>query len=110
MIMIVNRRMFSAMLAGTIAAPRMAVAQAKDRSAFYSGVGGQLAQFEVDFDAATLTKRASVRLPGGIQYAWQHPSRAHLYVATSSGGVWLGPVPRSPPNKQHLTAFRTAPS
>jgi 6-phosphogluconolactonase len=110
MIMIVNRRMFSAMLAGTIAAPRMAVAQAKDRSAFYSGVGGQLAQFEVDFDAATLTKRASVRLPGGIQYAWPHPSRTHLYVATSSGGVGIAPVPGYPPNEHHLTAFRVASS
>ena len=38
--MIVNRRNFSAMLAGTLAAPRMAFAQAKERSAFYSGVGG----------------------------------------------------------------------
>jgi 6-phosphogluconolactonase len=110
MIMIVNRRMFSAMLAGAIAAPRAALAQAKDRSAFYSGVGGQLTQFEVDFDAATLTKRASVRLPGGIQYAWPHPSRTHLYVATSSGGVGIAPVPGYPPDEHHLSAFRVAAS
>jgi 6-phosphogluconolactonase len=110
MIMAVNRRMFSAMLAGTIAAPRTAFAQAKDRSAFYSGVGGQLTQFEVDFDAATLTKRASVKLPGGVQYAWPHPSRTHLYVATSSGGVGIAPVPGYPPNEHHLTAFRVASS
>jgi 6-phosphogluconolactonase (cycloisomerase 2 family) len=110
MIMIVNRRMFSAMLAGAIAAPRTALAQAKDRSAFYSGVGGQLTQFEVDFDAATLTKRASVRLPGGIQYAWPHPSRTHLYVATSSGGVGIAPVPGYPPDEHHLTAFHVASS
>jgi hypothetical protein len=74
--MIVNRRKFSAMLAGTLAAPRMAFGLAKDSSAFYSGVGGQLTQFDVDFDAATLTKRASVRLPGGIQYAWRQPRPA----------------------------------
>jgi len=106
----INRRIFSAMLAGTVAAPRMAFAQAKDRSAFYSGVGGQLTQFDVDFDAATLTKRASVRLPGGIQYAWPHPSRTHLYVASSSGGVGIAPVPGYPPNEHHLTAFRLASS
>jgi hypothetical protein len=64
--MTINRRTFSTILAGTLAAPRLAVAQTKDRSAFYSGVGGQLAQFDVDFDAATLTKRSSVRLPGGL--------------------------------------------
>src|SRR5258708_22007209 len=104
--MTVNRRTFSAMLAGTVAAPRMALAQAKDRSAFYSGVGGQLTQFDVDFDAAALSKRTSVKLPGGIQYAWPHPSRTHLYVATSSGGVAISPVPGYPPNEHHLTAFR----
>jgi 6-phosphogluconolactonase len=110
MIMIVNRRMFSTMLAGAIAAPRTALAQAKGRSAFYSGVGGQLTQFEVDFDAATLTKRASVRLLGGIQYAWPHPSRTHLYVATSSGGVGIAPVPGYAPDEHHLTAFHVAAS
>jgi 6-phosphogluconolactonase len=108
--MTVNRRTFSAMLAGAVAAPRMAFAQAKDRSAFYSGVGGQLTQFEVDFDAATLTKRASVTLPGGIQYAWPHPSRNYFYVATSSGGVGIAPVPGYPPNEHHLSAFRVASS
>src|ERR1700686_3109536 len=110
MIMIVNRRTFSAMLAGTIVAPRTALAQAEDRSALYSGVGGQLTQFEVDFDAAALAKRASVRLPGGVQYAWPHPSRTHLYVATSSGGVGIAPVPGYPPDEHHLTAFRVASS
>jgi 6-phosphogluconolactonase len=108
--MIVNRRRFSAMLAGTLAAPRMAFAQAKDQSAFYSGVGGQLTHFEVDFAAAALTKRASVKLPGGIQYAWPHPSRRYLYVASSSGGVGIAPVPGYPPNEHHLTAFRLASS
>jgi len=108
--MIIDRRTFSVMLAGTMAAPRMAFAQAKDRSAFYSGVGGQLTQFEVDFDAATLSKRASVRLPGGIQYAWPHPSRRYLYVATSSGGVGIAPVPGYPPDEHYLMAFRVASS
>src|ERR1700722_10059685 len=108
--MTVNRRAFSAMLAGTLAAPRMALAQAKDRSAFYSGVGGQLSHYEVDFDAATLARRESVKLPGGIQYAWPHPSRRYLYVATSSGGVGIAPVPGYSPDEHFLMAFRIAPS
>ena len=91
--MTINRRTFSALLASAVAAPRMAFAQAKVNTAFYSGVGGQLTHFEIDFGAATLVKRASVTLPGGLQYAWPHPSRRYLYVATSSGGVGIAPVP-----------------
>jgi 6-phosphogluconolactonase len=107
--MMLNRRTFSAMLGSTLAAPRLALAQAKDRSAFYSGVGGQLTQYDLDFDAATLTRRASVTLPGGIQYAWPHPSRRYLYVAASSGGLGIAPVPGYPPDQHYLTAFRMAP-
>src|SRR5258706_8023776 len=107
--MIVNRRTFSTLLAGAIAAPRLAFAQAKTNCAFYSGVGGQLTHFEVDFDAATLAKRAAVTLPGGIQYAWPHPSRRHLYGATSTGGVGIAPVPGYPPNQHYLAAFRVTP-
>src|SRR5215475_2749136 len=107
--MIVNRRTFSTLLAGAIAAPRLAFAQAKTNCAFYSGVGGQLTHFEVDFGAAALAKRAAVTLPGGIQYAWPHPSRRHLYVATSSGGVGIAPVPGYPPDQHYLVAFRVTP-
>jgi hypothetical protein len=39
--MIANSRVFSTMLAGAVVAPRLAFAQAKNNSAFYSGVGGQ---------------------------------------------------------------------
>ena len=107
--MLVNRRSFSAMLAGAVAMPRLAFAQAKNNCAFYSGVGGQLTHYEVDFGAATLAKRAAVTLPGGIQYAWPHPSRRSLYVATSSGGVGIAPVPGYPPNQHYLAAFRVTP-
>jgi 6-phosphogluconolactonase len=108
--MTVNRRTFSAMLAATVAAPRMSFAQAKVNSAFYSGVGGQLTHFEVDFAAATLAKRASVTLPGGLQYAWPHPSRRYLYIATSSGGVGIAPVPGYRPDQHNLMAYHVAPS
>jgi 6-phosphogluconolactonase (cycloisomerase 2 family) len=109
-IMTVSRRTFSALLAGAVAAPRMSFAQVKDRSAFYSGVGPELTHYEVDFDAATLTRRGSVKLPGGIQYAWLHPSRRYLYVASSSGGVGIAPVPGFAPDLHRLTAFRVAPT
>ena len=107
--MSVNRRTFSATLATAIASPRLALAQAKDNCAFYSGVGGQLTHYEVDFGAATLAKRAAVTLPGGIQYAWPHPSRRYLYVATSTGGVGIAPVSGYPPNQHYLAAFRVTP-
>jgi 6-phosphogluconolactonase len=107
--MIVDRRTFSALLASAIAARGVALAQAKNNCAFYSGVGGQLTHFEVDFDAATLAKRATVTLPGGIQYAWPHPSRRYLYVATSSGGIGIAPVPGYPPDQHYLVAFRVTP-
>jgi 6-phosphogluconolactonase (cycloisomerase 2 family) len=107
--MIVNRRTFSTLVVGAIALPRLAFAQAKTNCAFYSGVGGQLTHFEVDFDGATLARRAAVTLPGGIQYAWPHPDRRHLYVATSSGGVGIAPVPGYPPDQHYLVAFRVTP-
>src|SRR5260370_287822 len=68
-----------------------------------------LVHFECDFDADTLAQRAAVTLPGGIQYAWTQPSRRHLYVATSSGGVGIAPVPGYPPNQHYLAAFRVTP-
>jgi 6-phosphogluconolactonase len=107
--MTVNRRTFSTLLAGAIAAPGAAFAQAKNNCAFYSGVGGQLTHFEVDFGSATLAKRAAVTLPGGVQYAWPHPDRRHLYVATSSGGVGIAPVPGYPVDQHYLAAFRVTP-
>src|SRR6266480_7779821 len=109
MTMLVDRRTFSATLAGALAMPRLAFAQAKDNCAFYSGVGGQLTHYEVDFAAATLAKRSAVTLPGGIQYAWPHPSRRYLYVATSTGGVGIATVRGYRPNQHYLAAFRVTP-
>jgi len=105
----VTRRTFSGMLAGALATPRLAFAQSKNNCAFYSGVGGQLTHYEVDFSAATFAKRAAVTLPGGIQYAWPHPGRRYLYVATSSGGVGIAPVAGYPPDQHYLAAFRVSP-
>ena len=96
-----SRRTFSAMLAGTVAAPRGAFARAaKKRMAFYSGVGTELTHYAVDVGADTLTKGGSVKMPGGIQYAWPSPSRKFLYVTSSTGG------PGFSGNEHHLAAFR----
>ncbi len=43
--------------------------------ALYSGVGTEFTHYDVDVDGTALTKRASVTLPDGTQYAWPHPSR-----------------------------------
>jgi hypothetical protein len=105
-----DRRTFTAMLAGTavapLLAPRLAFAQgAATKSAFYSGVGPELTHYEVDPDAATLTKRGSVKMGGTIQYAWPHPSRKYLYVTASSGGPG-----GSGGNDHYLGAFTISPS
>ena len=88
--MALDRRGFSAMLAGTVLAPGLSFAQGlatKARTALYSGVGTELTHYEVDTDAATLTRRNAVKMPGAIQYAWPHPSRRYLYVTSSTGGA-----------------------
>ena len=51
--------------------------------AFYQSIGDQLTQWDVDIDAATLTRRASITLPSKVQYVWAHPSRKFLTVSTS---------------------------
>jgi len=106
-----DRRTVSAMLAGAVAAPRFAFAQeSKEKSTFYSGVGNELTHYEVDASAATLAKRGSVKMPGGIQYAWPHPSRKYLYVTSSTGGPGFSPGPSFPPDQHHLAAFRIGPT
>ena len=70
------------------------------RVALYSAVGDELTHFEVDVDAATLTRRDTINVPSNVQYAWPHPSRRYLYVATSNRGS-------SPSaNFNHLSAYR----
>ena len=49
----------------------------------YASVGEQLAHYQVDVSNAALRRRAAYTLPANVQYAWPHPSRRYLYVATS---------------------------
>jgi hypothetical protein len=44
----------------------------------YAAVGAELTQYDVDIDAATLTKRGSLTLPANVQEAALHPSRRYL--------------------------------
>lgn len=89
----IDRRTFNAMLAGTVAMPGTTMpatswgqTPAKGRTVFYQSVGPELTLFDIDAEAATLTKRSAVTVPANIQYVWPHPSRRFLYVVSSDGG------------------------
>lgn len=56
------------------------------QTVYYASIGPELRVFDVEADAAALARRGAVMLPANIQYAWPHPSRRHLYVASSNGG------------------------
>jgi 6-phosphogluconolactonase len=56
------------------------------KTVYYSAIGPELSVFDIDADAGTLERRGAAMLPANIQYAWPHPSRRHLYVASSNGG------------------------
>jgi 6-phosphogluconolactonase (cycloisomerase 2 family) len=103
----INRRTFSTLLAGSVAAPALSPAvwaQTGKKMALYSGVGTEFTHYEVDVEGVALTKRGSVKLPDGVQYAWPHPNRKFLYVTSSSGG------PGTSGNSHHVMAFRIDPS
>ncbi len=76
------------------------------RLILYANVGPDLFHYDVDVDAATLTRRGSVTLPANVQYAWPHASRKFLYVATSDGASGMGAGGRT----HHLNALRIDPS
>jgi 6-phosphogluconolactonase len=95
-----SRRTVCALLAGSVSAPALSLAQGSAvKTAFYSGVWSDLTRYDIDFDAMTLARRSTVKLPGGIQYAWPHPSQRFLYVTTSTGG------PGMSGNSHHACAF-----
>ena len=95
-----SRRVFGTLLAGSISAPALSLAQnSQTKTAFYSGVWSDFTRYDIDPDAMTLTRRNTVKLPGGVQYAWPHPSRRFLYVTTSTGG------PGMSGNSHHVCAF-----
>jgi len=72
--------------------------------ALYAAVGPVLTRYEVDADAATLTRRESITMPTKVQYAWPHKSRKFFYVASSMSGPGSA---KGPPTAEHyLSAYR----
>src|SRR3989441_10844857 len=103
----IDRRTFMSLLATAAAAPRSSFAQGTSgRAALYSSVGPVLTHYDVDVEAAALTKRASVTLPANVQYAWPHASGRYLYVASSSSAPGTGPAG----TEHHVSAFRIDPA
>lgn len=68
--------------------------------ALYSAVDAALTHYEVDVEAATLTRKATIEVPSFVQYAWPHPTRRYLYVATSNRGPGLKA------DYNHVSAYR----
>jgi 6-phosphogluconolactonase len=101
-----SRRTFLSIVAGGLAAPRLASAQpAAQRAALYANVGAELTHYDVDVENAALIRRETVRLPAGVQYAWPHANRRVLYVASSSSASGYGPAG----TEHHVTALRIDP-
>lgn len=102
----INRRTFTTLLAGTVAAPSVARSQNETMSKkafFYVSLGPALTAYRMDADAATLTRGSTATLPANVQYAWPHPSGRYLYVASSNGGAASLGVKG---DKHYLTALR----
>lgn len=70
-------------------------------AALYSSVGNELTHYDIDVEGAALTKRATIKLPANVQYAWPHPSKRYLHVASSPRGP--GAAER---DGHHLSALR----
>ncbi|HLH90186.1 MAG TPA: beta-propeller fold lactonase family protein [Xanthobacteraceae bacterium] len=102
-----NRRTFLSAAAGSIATSGLASAQqSAPKAALYANVGAELTHYDVDVDKAELTKRETVTLPAGVQYAWPHASRRYLYVATSSSASGYGTAG----TEHHVTALAIDPA
>jgi 6-phosphogluconolactonase (cycloisomerase 2 family) len=79
---------------------------ANGKLALYANLGPRLTQYDVDVQAGTLTRRATVTLPANVQYAWPHANRRVLYVATSDGASGVG---GSAGSNHHVSALRIDP-
>ncbi len=74
--------------------------------ALYANLGPRLTHYDVDVEAATLTRRETVTLPANVQYAWPHRNRQFLYVATSDGQSGMGAAG----SNHHVSALRIDPT
>ena len=76
-----------------------------NKVSLYANVGPDLTQYDMDVDAAMLTRRGTVSLPANVQYVWPHASRRHLYVATSDSASGMG----RQGSTHHVSAFAIDP-
>ena len=82
-----DRRMFSALLAAALTAPQASRAQPRTGATmFYASVGPELTFYQVDPDGIELSRQGFLTLPANVQYAWPHPSANILYATWSNGG------------------------
>src|SRR6266700_2785156 len=96
-----TRRAATALLAASVAAPAIAeAAEPGGGVAFYNAVGPTLSCWRVDTESAALTRQEGVTLPALVQYAWRHPAKPVLYVASSN----FKPMGDAD-GKHHLAAF-----
>jgi 6-phosphogluconolactonase len=72
-------------------------------AALYASIGEELVHYALDARTGLLERRESVRLPANVQYAWPHPGRRFLYVATSPRGPGEGGASGG---NHHLCAYR----
>lgn len=69
----------------------------------YSAVGRDITRYDIDVASGTLTRRETIAALANVQYAWPHPSKRWLYVATSNRGKGLKA------DSNHVSAFRIDP-
>jgi 6-phosphogluconolactonase len=70
------------------------------RAVLYSAIDDEVTQYDVDVEAATLTRRGSIRAPSFVQEGWAHPSGRYLYLTTSNRGPGLKA------DLNHVSAYR----
>jgi 6-phosphogluconolactonase (cycloisomerase 2 family) len=80
---------------------------AAGRVALYASVGPELTHFDLDVEAATLSRRGTVLLPANVHYCWPHASRRFLYVASSDAASGVGGFAGS---RHHVTALAIDPA
>lgn len=76
------------------------------KPALFASVGAELTHYDLDVEAATLTRRDAVTLPANVHYCWPHASRDYLYVATSDSDSGVG---GRIGNTHNVSGFRIGP-
>jgi 6-phosphogluconolactonase len=101
-----TRRTVATLLASVAATPSgLHAANANPSAVLYDAVGPELTCWHAGIESAALTRQGGATTPALIQYAWRHPTKLILYVA-SSNFVPMG----KPDGKHHLTAFHIDPA